>query len=69
MPIPRNYIKKLEFENRALVAQQAEFEARQVELEARILELRVHLALPKFQHDTTIQTQDVRNWLDYVEAN
>lgn len=62
MPIPRNYIKRLEFEKEAL-------EARQVELEARILELRVHLALPKFQHDTTIQTQDVRNWLDYVEAN
>ena len=62
MPIPRNYIKRLEFEKEAL-------EARQVELEARILELRVHLALPKFQHDTTIQTQDVRNWLDYVEAD
>jgi len=61
MPIPRNYILRLEFENRALVAQQAE-------LEARIRELRVHLALPKFQTDTTIQTQDVRNWLDYVEA-
>ncbi len=61
MPIPKNYILKLEFENRALVAQQAE-------LEARIRELRVHLALPKFQTDTTSQTQDVRNWLDYVEA-
>ncbi len=62
MPIPRNYIKRLEFEKEAL-------EARQVELEARILELRVHLTLPKFQTDTTIQTQDVRNWLDYVEAD
>jgi hypothetical protein len=61
MPIPRNYINRLEFENRALVAQQAA-------LEARIRELRGHLALPKFQTDTTIQTQDVRNWLDYVEA-
>ena len=61
MPIPRNYIKRLEFENRALVAQQAE-------LVERMRELRRHLALPKFQMDTTIQTQDVRNWLDYVEA-
>ncbi len=61
MPIPKNYILRLEFENRALVAQQAD-------LDARIRELRVHLTLPKFQTDTTIQTQDVRNWLDYVEA-
>ena len=61
MPIPRNYIKRLEFENEAL-------EARQAKLEERIRELRGHLALPKFQNDTTIQTQDVRNWLDYVEA-
>jgi hypothetical protein len=61
MPIPRNYIKRLEF-------QKEELEARQAELEARILELRVHLTLPKFHTDTTIQTQDVRNWLDYVEA-
>ena len=62
MPIPRNYIKRLEFEKEAL-------EARQVELEARILELRVHLTLPKFHTDTTIQTQDVSNWLDYVVAD
>ncbi len=62
MPIPKNYILRLEFENRALVVQQAE-------LAARIRELRVHLRLPKFQTDTTIQTQDVSNWLDYVEAN
>ena len=61
MPIPRNYIKRLEFEKEAL-------EARQAKLEERIRELRGHLALPKFQNDTTIQTQDVCNWLDYVEA-
>jgi len=62
MPIPKNYILRLEFENRALVVQQAE-------LAARIRELRRHLTLPKFHTDTTIRTQDVSNWLDYVAAN
>ena len=36
--------------------------------ERRVIEFRRHLTSAKFHADTTIQVQDVQNWLDYVMA-
>ena len=59
-----NYIKELENDRVALLRAI-------IAMEDGLQCMVNHTLLPKFHEDTTMQVQDIRNWIDYVrmEAN